>query len=540
MRNAVRFPCLGAIVACLLVAHSAMAADGITGHLVSVGWLEKSLGTPDVLVLDASPVQIYKTKHIPGAVSVDLMSWYGIQEMALADMERMYQTWGVSPGKTIVMYDQGGTFLATRLFFSFYYHGFRAADLLVLDGGLSKWQEAGFPVTSDVTAAPAKGSFRITTVNEEVRVRLPEFLTASGDPSNNALVEGLGPEWHFGEMAPFDRAGHPPNGILLPSADFFNPDKTFKSPEEIARMATYLGIRRDQQIYSYCGGGVAASVPFFALKFIANYPSVKLFKESELGWLSDERGLPYWTYDAPLLMREPKWLQFWAGAMIRMVGGPPVSIVDVRSASAFNDGHVAFAVNVPADVFKSHLGDPRALADVLGAAGVAPSHEAVIVSGGGLTREAALAFVALETLGQKKVSVFMDATERWATDGLTVKKDAAAQVRPITDARAIRNDVIVADPRRTHGVYPTVFIASGKTASVSTEHGTVVHVASTDLLNADGTPKAAKEIWNILTRAGVPRYAELVCVSDDPGEAAVTYFILKLMGYPDIKILMPS
>jgi thiosulfate/3-mercaptopyruvate sulfurtransferase len=540
MRNAVRFPCLFAVAACLLMAHAAMAADGITGNLVSVGWLEKSLGTPDVLVLDASPSQIYKTKHIPGAISVDLMSWYGIQEMPLADMERLYQTWGVSPGKTIVMYDQGGTFLATRLFFSLYYHGFRAADLLVLDGGLSKWQEAGFPVANDVTAAPAKGSFRITTVNEEVRVRLPEFLTASGDPANNALVEGLGPDWHFGEMAPFDRAGHPPNGILLPSADFFNPDKTFKSPEEITRMATYLGIRRDQQIYSYCGGGVAASVPFFALKFMANYPSVKLFKESELGWLSDERGLPYWTYDAPLLMREPKWLQFWAGAMIRTVGGPPVSIVDVRPASAFNDGHVSFAVNVPADVFKSHLGDPGALADLLGAAGVASSHEAVVVSGGGLTKEAALAFVALEKLGQKKVSVFMDATERWAADGLTVKKDAAAQLRPTTYARATRNDVIVADPRRTHGVYPKVFIASGKTASASSEDGTVVHVAYTDLLNADGTPKAAKDIWNILTKAGVPRYAELVCVSDDPGEAAVTYFILKLMGYPDIKILMPS
>jgi thiosulfate/3-mercaptopyruvate sulfurtransferase len=540
MRNAVRFPCLFAVAACLLVAHSAMAADGITGNLVSVGWLEKSLGTPDVLVLDASPSQIYKTKHIPGAISVDLMSWYGIQEMPLADMERLYQTWGVSPGKTIVMYDQGGTFLATRLFFSLYYHGFRAADLLVLDGGLSKWQEAGLPVANDVTAAPAKGSFRITTVNEEVRVRLPEFLTASGDPANNALVEGLGPDWHFGEMAPFDRAGHPPNGILLPSADFFNPDKTFKSPEEITRMATYLGIRRDQQIYSYCGGGVAASVPFFALKFMANYPSVKLFKESELGWLSDERGLPYWTYDAPLLMREPKWLQFWAGAMIRTVGGPPVSIVDVRPASAFNDGHVAFAVNVPADVFKSHLGDPGALADLLGAAGVASSHEAVVVSGGGLTKEAALAFVALEKLGQKKVSVFMDATERWAADGLTVKKDAATQLRPTTYARATRNDVIVADPRRTHGVYPKVFIASGKTASASSEDGTVVHVAYTDLLNADGSPKAAKDIWNILTKAGVPRYAELVCVSDDPGEAAVTYFILKLMGYPDIKILMPS
>jgi len=70
------------------------------------------------------------------------------------------------------------------------------------------------------------------------------------------------------------------------------------------------------------------------------------------------------------------------------------------------------------------------------------------------------------------------------------------------------------------------------------QDGKVVHVPYTDLLNADGTPKAAKDIWNILAKAGVPRYAELVCFSDDPGEAAANYFILKLMGYPDIKVLV--
>ncbi len=60
----------------------------------------------------------------------------------------------------------------------------------------------------------------------------------------------------------------------------------------------------------------------------------------------------------------------------------------------------------------------------------------------------------------------------------------------------------------------------------------------TDLLNADGRPKAAKDIWKILVKAGVPRYAELVSFSDDPGEAAANYFILKLMGYPDAKVLV--
>jgi len=548
MLKAVSYGFLFFLAGCLLLAQPLPAGEGINGHLVTARWLEKNLTNPDVLILDASPTQIYTARHIAGAVSVDLFTWYGLQEMPVADFEKLYQSWGISPGKKIVMYDQGGTFLATRLFFNLYYHGFTAKDLLILDGGLSKWQEAGLPVTKDAPPAPKKGSFKVRKVYEDVRVRLPEFLAASGDPVSNALVEALGANWHFGELAPFGRAGHIPNGILLPSADFFNPDKTFKSAEEITKMMAYLGITPEQQVYSYCGGGVAASAPFFALKFLLNYPKVKLYKESEMGWLSDERGLPYWTYDAPYLMRETNWLQFWAGDRIRTFGDVQFSILDVRPAEAFNAGHVPFALNIPADVFKSNLNEPDKLAKILGPAGVDASHEAVLISGAGLNKDSALAFVMLQKLGQKKVSIFMDSMEKWAKLGFPLKKDATVvgpkkarqdlSIPPTTYPGNFRKDVVIADPKSTQGRYPKVFIASGKDLPAKAQDGKVAHVPYMDLLNADGTPKAAKDIWNILAKAGVPRYAELVCFSDDPGEAAVNYFILKLMGFPDVKVLL--
>jgi len=293
---------------------------------------------------------------------------------------------------------------------------------------------------------------------------------------------------------------------------------------------------------------VAASVPYFALKFMLNYPKVKLYKESEMGWLSDERELPYWTYDAPFLMRETNWLQFWGGARIRTFGGAQVSIVDVRPADAFNQGHVPFALNIPADVFKANLTNPDKLAEILGPAGVNASLEAVVISGAGLTKDSALAFVMLERLGQRKVTVFMDSLEKWAQRGFAVTKDGTAvgpqkvpqdlSIPPTTYPGNFRKDVIIADPKSTQGLYPKVFIASGKNVPAKAQDGAVVHVPYTDLLNADGSPKAAKDIWNILAKAGVPRYAELVCFSDDPGEAAANYFLLKLMGYPDVKVLV--
>jgi len=548
MSKVLRYGFLFAVAGALLLARPLTAADGIEGGLVSVKWLENNLKNADVLILDASAAPAYAAKHIPGAVSVDIYAWYGLQEMPVADMEKLFQSWGISPGKKIVMYDPGGSMLATRIFYSLYYYGFPIKNLAILDGGLFKWQEAGLPVTKDIMPVPRKGSFKIAKLNEDARVKLPEVLTASGDPSSYVLLDALGADWHFGQVHPFTRAGHIPHGILLPSADFFNPDKTFKSAEDIRGMLTYLGIRPEQRIYTYCGGGVAASVPFFALKFLANYPKVELYVESEMGWMSDERELPYWTYDVPFLMKGTNWLQFWGGQMLRMFGGARVSIVDVRPSSAFDQGHVPFALNIPADVFKSHIADPGKLAEILGPAGVHASHEAVVVSGAGLTKDAALAFVMLEKLGQERVSVFMDSMDQWVQLGFLLKKEATVvgpkqgpqdlSIPRTTYPGNARKDVIITDPKSTRGVYPKVFIASGKNVPAKVQDGEVVHVPYTDLLNADGTPKAAKDIWNILAKAGVPRYAELVCFSDDPGEAAVNYFILKLMGYPDIKVLV--
>jgi len=199
-------------------------------------------------------------------------------------------------------------------------------------------------------------------------------------------------------------------------------------------------------------------------------------------------------------------------------------------------------------VFKAHLTSASSLAEKLGVAGINPSHEAVVVSGAGLTKDAALAFVVLQQLGQHKVSVLMDASDTWAQRGWTVTRDATAvgpptpqqplSIPPVTYAAAMRKDVIITDPSRTKGVFPKLFVASGDTVPAGPGDGKVVHVPYTSLLNTDGTPRAAKDIWSILAKAGVSRYAEIVCYSDDPGEAAANYFVLKLMGFPDVKVMV--
>lgn len=546
-KQTVRFRLLLAVTACLLLAQPLMAAEGVNGNLVSVHWLGKNLNRDDIVLLEASFGQMNSGPHIPGAVSVDLVS-FGGREIPAAEMQRLMQSWGVSAGKKIVIYDGGGTYIATSLFFDLYYHGLPAEDMFVLDGGLAKWQATGGAVTKEPSAVPTPGTFRVTKLRDDVRVRLPEFLAASGDPANNALVEALDPSYHYGGAKFFDRAGHVPNAIMTPSADFFNPDKTFKSSDEIRKMLEYLGIKPEHQVYAHCGGGIAASLPFFTTKFMLNYPKVKLFKESQLEWLRDDRGLPFWTYDAPNMLREKNWLASWGAPMLRRFGVTKMSVVDVRPIESYKQGHLPYAVNIPAEVFKRNLATPEKLTKVLGAAGIDVGHEAVVVSEGGLNPGSALAFLLLEKLGQKKVAVLMDSEDDWGFDGLPLTKEATV-VGPRKSPQDIaipattypddaRPGILTGDPLHTQGPYPKVYLASGKVLPIKGPDGKIVHVPYTDLLNPDGRPKTAKDIWNILAKAGLPRYAEIICFADDPGEAAANYFILKLMGYADVKVLV--
>jgi 3-mercaptopyruvate sulfurtransferase SseA len=150
-------------------------------------------------------------------------------------------------------------------------------------------------------------------------------------------------------------------------------------------------------------------------------------------------------------------------------------------------------------------------------------------------------------LGHKRVSILMDSVDEWGLRGLPLTKDATIVgakktpkdlAVPATVYRsALRPGVLIGDAGSTQGQFSKVFMASGKTPPAKAPDGKVIHLPYTDLLNADGTPKAAKDLWKILAKAGVPRYAEIIMVAEDPGEAAIGYFIFKLMGFPDVKVM---
>lgn len=530
-------------LALLLVLPPLHAADAPPpGPLARAAWLKANLGRTDLLVLDASPGPAHRQAHIPGAVPAGLFG-FGLEPVPVAETERRLRAWGVSPGRRIVIVDPGGSYFAPRLFWDLVHAGLPAASLHILDGGMAAWLAAGGAVTKDATPSPPPGTVRLGAADERVRVRLPEFLAATADPRRHVMLEALDPPYFYGGAGFFNRFGHVPHATLMPADDFFNADKTFKQPAEIQRMLDHLGVRRDQQVLTYCGGGGAAAVPYFVLAHLLGYPDVRMFQESQFGWLQDPRELPVWTYGAPALVRDAAWLKAWASPMLKAFGLGRVSVIDIRSAEQFRLGHVPTAVNLPADAFADAARRPEALAKLLGEVGVDRQHEAVLVSEGGLTPDAALAFVALERLGQRQVSIQLDSLERWAELGYDVVRPAAVPAKAAAPnppySAGPRMDRVLRSAGAAAGPMPRVYIASGIQPLARAPEGRVLHLPYTEFLDATGRPKAAKDIWALLAKAGVPRYAELVTLADTPGEAAVNHVILRLMGLADVKLLLP-
>ncbi len=528
-----------------LAGGPALAEEGRDGPLVTAQWLERHRSDADLLLLDASPPPLFAKGHIPGAVNASFLS-YGTGDASPAAMEKRLRAWGVGPGRRIVVYERGEAMWAPRLYYDLYRFGLAPGDLLLLDGGLEQWQAAGGAVTADPTPAPPEGTYRLGALRDEVRASLPEAVAASGEPGRTALVEALGPEWHYGATAFFGRSGHLPNSVLLPAKDFYRPDGRFKPREELRRMLDFVGVPRDEPVITYCGGGVAGAVPFFAMRFLLDRPQARLFAGSELEWLRDERGLPMWTYGAPYLLRDTAWLGTWGGTMLRMYGVARVSVIDVRPAEDFAFGHLPYAVNVPAAVFRELANDAPALAARLGEAGVDPAHEAVVFSGKGLDRDAALAYLLLRRAGQARVSVFVESLEQSVRAGFALPADPAAAKKmprvPSPRARPYaatpRMDVTVNAPAPADGPFPVVFVDAGEKPFAGGPAGRVVHVPLSGLVDAAGVPLAAKDLWKRLEKAGVPRYAELIATGADAGDAAAGYFVLTLMGYPRVRALV--
>lgn len=493
--------------------------------LVSAEWLSERLKSPGVVVLDASPTPLYNAGHIRGAHSVDVFS-FGPRDLTPADMTTNARRWGVNADTLVVLMDQGGTYMAVSLFHDLTRVGMPVANLRVLDGGLAKWRASGFEVTKDAAPVATPGTIAFRESNARLRTSLADVLAASGAPDRHMVIDALGADYYYGAAKFFNRGGHIPQAKLLAAEDVFNADKTFKSRAELTRMLAHMGAMPSQTIHTYCGGGMAAALPYFVARHIADYPDVRLYKGSQREWLRDPRVLPLWNYPVPGLLRDREWVAGWNHDMMRAFKVAEMNLVDIRSAERFAAGHIPHSISVPFSAIES-AADASALATLFANAGVDPRDETIIVSDGGINPDSAKAFVALERAGYSRIALLTLSVDEWGlSGGKLATGNSAAPAKPAPRAAAIP----VITKRAVTAATPAVLMTGSSPAAGQIAVDQLVP----KLIAANGMPKSAYEIASALDKAGVSRFADVTAEADRVGNAAVSYVVLKLMGYPSV------
>lgn len=258
----------------------------LTDSLVSAEWLADHLDHEAVRIVDirgsvstedlgggrqratyAGSPERYAEEHIPGAVFVD---W--TRDITDPDAEvkaqiapphlfkqRMEQL-GIGDDSAVVVVDDNGGHLATRLWWALNYYGHD--EVAVLDGGLDRWTELGLPVTSAGSSIP----------NATFTPRICPWLRASVEDvqkqvvSRQAqIVDARDAGTYAGRTQRGRRGGHIPGALNLPAQSLVRQDGRWRTREEIRAEAAQAGVSLDEPVTAYCNGGVTATALLFGL-----------------------------------------------------------------------------------------------------------------------------------------------------------------------------------------------------------------------------------------------------------------------------------
>jgi thiosulfate/3-mercaptopyruvate sulfurtransferase len=275
-------------------------------RLVSPEELRDVLGDERVRVFDAtvflrraaegSPYTVesghesYTLAHIPGAAFADIpgalsdpASPFAFTVPAAERFAAAAGQLGIGDGTHVVAYAQDTPMWATRLWWLLRYFGHE--DTSVLDGGLVAWTAAGGPVEPGAsTYPPARFTAR---PRPELLAHLAGVREITGNGSA-CLINALPPAAFRGDgPGAYSRPGRIPGSVSIPWNGLVDPaTNRFRPAAELAAALSDGGVRDDQPVVAYCGGGISATVDLFALA-LTGRDDARLYDGSLTEWSAD-------------------------------------------------------------------------------------------------------------------------------------------------------------------------------------------------------------------------------------------------------------
>ena len=267
-------------------------------QLIEIEWLKKNLNNPNVRIIDGTlhvptsglnAFEVFKEKHIPNAIFVDLEETSD-QKTNLPHMlpdnvyfSKKISLLGINNNDHLVIYDMYGMFSSARIWFMF--KAFGHEKVSILNGGFPAWIDSKGEISNQINNL--EPSNYKANLNKSLIVNYKEVLD---NLLNNKyqIIDARSPDRFSGnseEPRPGMKSGHIPKSKNLYFNDLIDPStKKFIKKKEIENLIKKLGIDIKKDIICSCGSGVTACILKFALELLNENKNIKIYDGSWSEW----------------------------------------------------------------------------------------------------------------------------------------------------------------------------------------------------------------------------------------------------------------
>jgi thiosulfate/3-mercaptopyruvate sulfurtransferase len=180
-------------------------------------------------------------------------------------LERWARSVGLSNASRVVIVPSTDTLqLSTRVLFTLEVMGF-GDRVRLLDGGVTAWRAAGFPVDTGAATPLVASSEPLTVARDSTRIAVIEDVAAAVDDPRVAIVDARLPSFYAGQGGGYPRPGHIPSAINVPLTEVAAAG-VVKSAADLRQLFLAAGVREGEPVIVYCHIGQQASLVWFAAR----------------------------------------------------------------------------------------------------------------------------------------------------------------------------------------------------------------------------------------------------------------------------------
>jgi thiosulfate/3-mercaptopyruvate sulfurtransferase len=254
---------------------------------------------------------------------------------------------------------------------------------------------------------------------------------------------------------------------------------------------------------------------------------------------------PTGEYPNSRLLVEPEWLE-------QHLSDSNIRIIDVRPPKQYDEEHISGAANLDynrvqtsAQSTVSVVVSPDEFENIVGRIGVTPT-TTVILYDELDNLDSASVFWAFEYFGHEDVRLLNGGFQRWSDEGQSVDSvepifvtsnyTVSVHEELIASADWILQHLNSADLEILDVRSPLEFTGEIQNAKRGGHIPGAVNVEWVDAMNPDGTFKQVDALTEMYRDAGVAHDKGVVVYCQSGHRASHSYFVLRLLGYPSVRV----